>query len=162
MGENINFIPATDLPVAEGEEVSVLCLENGAMKQKPASGLGGGSVIMIRYSQADYEDGDSVFEVEPVPVGTFARVKAMFTGGEAALVLMVAHSTFTTGIGEVVEDYQDAYAGGSSYIPANGPYPEAVVFVDNYNDNAFGMLADDVIMTMEEFQQVMAGFGGGV
>lgn len=42
MSENINFVPAIALPVAEGEEVSVLCLENGAMKQKPANGLGGG------------------------------------------------------------------------------------------------------------------------
>lgn len=41
--ENINFIPANNLPVAEGDEVSVLCLENGEMKQKPANGLGGGS-----------------------------------------------------------------------------------------------------------------------
>lgn len=32
MSENINFIPANDLPVAEGDEVSVLCLENGEMK----------------------------------------------------------------------------------------------------------------------------------
>lgn len=42
MIENINFISATELPEATGEEVSVLCLENGAMKQKPANGLGGG------------------------------------------------------------------------------------------------------------------------
>lgn len=42
MTENINFIPATELPEATGEEVSVLCLENGEMKQKPANGLGGG------------------------------------------------------------------------------------------------------------------------
>ena len=42
MAENINFISATGLPEATGEEVSVLCLENGEMKQKPANGLGGG------------------------------------------------------------------------------------------------------------------------
>ena len=42
MAENINFISATELPEATGEEVSVLCLENGEMKQKPANGLGGG------------------------------------------------------------------------------------------------------------------------
>lgn len=41
MSENINFIPANELPVAEGDEVSVLCLENGELKQKSASGLGG-------------------------------------------------------------------------------------------------------------------------
>lgn len=42
MAENIEFISANELPVAEGDEVSVLCLENGEMKQKPANGLGGG------------------------------------------------------------------------------------------------------------------------
>lgn len=42
MSENINFIPANELPVAEGDEVSVLCLENGELKQKAANGLGGG------------------------------------------------------------------------------------------------------------------------
>ena len=42
MNENINFISAAELPEATGEEVSVLCLENGEMKQKPANGLGGG------------------------------------------------------------------------------------------------------------------------
>ena len=44
MAKNINFISATELPEATGEEVSVLCLENGEMKQKPANGLGGGGV----------------------------------------------------------------------------------------------------------------------
>lgn len=39
--ENINFIPANELPEAEGDEVSVLCVENGELKQKSASGLGG-------------------------------------------------------------------------------------------------------------------------
>lgn len=42
MAENIEFIPANELPVAEGDEVSVLCLENGEMKQKPGASLGGG------------------------------------------------------------------------------------------------------------------------
>lgn len=42
MAENINFISAAELPEATGEEVSVLCLENGEMKQKPANGLGSG------------------------------------------------------------------------------------------------------------------------
>lgn len=41
MSENIEFIPASELPVAEGDEVSVLCLENGEMKQKPGASLGG-------------------------------------------------------------------------------------------------------------------------
>ena len=32
-----NFIPANQLPMAEGDEVSVLCVENGEMKQKSAN-----------------------------------------------------------------------------------------------------------------------------
>lgn len=42
MAENIEFIPAHELPEATGEEVSVLCVENGELKQKAATGLGGG------------------------------------------------------------------------------------------------------------------------
>ena len=41
MAENINFISAAELPEATGEEVSVLCLENGEMKQKPGASFGG-------------------------------------------------------------------------------------------------------------------------
>lgn len=40
--ENREFISAKDLPTTEAEEVNVLCLENGELKQKPAKGLGGG------------------------------------------------------------------------------------------------------------------------
>ena len=43
MAKNINFIPATELPEATGEEVSVLCLENGEMKQKSGASFGGGA-----------------------------------------------------------------------------------------------------------------------
>ena len=53
--EKINFIPANELPVAEGDEVSVLCLENGEMKQKPANGLGG-SIEFIKLNTDDYND----------------------------------------------------------------------------------------------------------
>lgn len=41
MAENIEFIAAKDLPEATGDEVSVLCLEDGKMKQKPGASLGG-------------------------------------------------------------------------------------------------------------------------
>ena len=34
MSENINFIPATELPEAIGDDVSVICLENEELKQK--------------------------------------------------------------------------------------------------------------------------------
>lgn len=34
MSENINLIPVTELPVAEGNGVEVLCIENGELKKK--------------------------------------------------------------------------------------------------------------------------------
>ena len=48
MAENIEFIAAKDLPEATGDEVSVLCLENGEMKQKPGSKLGGGGGYILK------------------------------------------------------------------------------------------------------------------
>ena len=47
MAENINFISAAELPEATGKEISVLCLENGEMKQKPANSLGGGGFMEV-------------------------------------------------------------------------------------------------------------------
>ena len=63
MTENINFISATELPEATGEEVSVLCLENGEMKQKPANGLGGGGFmkVEITLSGNDFFSGTLTF-----------------------------------------------------------------------------------------------------
>lgn len=53
MAENINFIPATDLPEAIGDEVSVLCLENGELKQKPGASIGGGESLLCRTYTSD-------------------------------------------------------------------------------------------------------------
>ena len=62
MAENINFISAAELPEATGEEISVLCLENGAMKQKPANGLGGGFMeVEITLSENDFFSGTLAF-----------------------------------------------------------------------------------------------------
>lgn len=55
MAENINFISAAELPEATGEEVSVLCLENGEMKQKPANGLGSGGFMEVEITLSGYD-----------------------------------------------------------------------------------------------------------
>ena len=65
MTENINFIPATELPEATGEEVSVLCIENGEMKQKPGASIGGKEWDMrIRFNLIDgtYELIDGTYQ----------------------------------------------------------------------------------------------------
>lgn len=56
MTENIEFISANKLPVAEGDEVSVLCLENGELKQKPGASLGGGGSNTPLYRTYTSED----------------------------------------------------------------------------------------------------------
>ena len=58
MSENINFIPANQLPEADGDNVSVLCVENGELKQKAASGLSGNVNydIVVRITTAWLEE----------------------------------------------------------------------------------------------------------
>ena len=47
MSENINLIPAAQLPLTEAEEVEVLCVDNGELKRKAAGNLGGGGGYVI-------------------------------------------------------------------------------------------------------------------
>ena len=53
MAENINFIPATELPEALGDDVSVICLENGELKQRPVASIGGGPLLCRTYTSED-------------------------------------------------------------------------------------------------------------
>ena len=55
MAENINFISAAELPEATGEEVSVLCLENGEMKQKSGARLGGGGFMEVEITLSNFD-----------------------------------------------------------------------------------------------------------
>jgi len=47
MSENINLIPAAQLPLTEAKEVEVLCVDNGELKRKAAANLGGGGGYVI-------------------------------------------------------------------------------------------------------------------
>lgn len=46
MADNINLIPAAELPLTEAKEVDVLCVEGGELKRKAAGNLGGGGYII--------------------------------------------------------------------------------------------------------------------
>ena len=86
MTENINFISATELPEATGEEVSVLCLENGEMKQKPANGLGGGEtpdmvITVTEYSNTTANNGNYT-----ITEGSVDAVFAAFRAGSYPIV----------------------------------------------------------------------------
>lgn len=90
MAENINLIPANELPVAEGDEVSVLCLENGELKQKAASGLGGGdnydAVIKVEEWYNEVEDNSGVtFTLES---GSYEGLAEIINSGKPPKVLL--------------------------------------------------------------------------
>lgn len=59
MSGNINFIPATELPEAVGNDVSVICLENGELKQKPGASIGGVPLLCRTYTAEDIVLGES-------------------------------------------------------------------------------------------------------
>lgn len=89
MSEKTNFIPANNLPVAEGDEVSVLCLEDGALKQKPASGLGGANydaVILVNewYNESADEWGVT-FTLES---GSHEALANIISSGRAPKILL--------------------------------------------------------------------------
>ncbi len=75
--ENIEFIPAKDLPAAETNEVDVLCVENGELKRKAIS-LGGDTeydLILRVVGEYDEESGsDIVIEYEVIQ-GDYEAVK---------------------------------------------------------------------------------------
>lgn len=90
--ENINFIPANELPVAEGNEVSVLCLENGEMKQKPASGLGGDNWDAVIHT-TDYNSIDAFTLVS----GTYEAIRTKVLAGEVPKIKATWTNTMEDG-----------------------------------------------------------------
>ena len=76
--ENIEFIPASNLPITEGSEVDVLCVENGELKLKAASGLGGGGMeydLILRVVGGwDEESGNNIVVEYEVMQGSYNAV----------------------------------------------------------------------------------------
>ena len=60
MAENIELIAAKDLPTTEAEEVSVLCIDNGELKQKPGASFGGGGYVIVVEDPPDLDTGTGV------------------------------------------------------------------------------------------------------
>lgn len=92
MAENIEFIAAKDLPVAEGDEVSVLCLEDGEMKQKPGASLGGEKPDLVLKLTAPIWYGGVSSENTSVSIksGSLDAVVASLEAGKSPVV-MVEH-----------------------------------------------------------------------
>lgn len=67
MADNINLIPASELPITEAEEVEVLCIDGGELKRKAAANLGGGGggyVIHVPAEEiATSDDGSTIINL---------------------------------------------------------------------------------------------------
>lgn len=144
MANNINFIPATDLPVAEGEEISVLCLENGAMKQKPAKGLGGGNYdIKIRLWFEHDSENDEIIPKGEVLEGSFEAVKHKFDSEQPALAVIIEDGMAFAGTGDMPYKFIFTCNLTALYNPDN---LEEMVFTGWCYRGEVGILPDNTIM----------------
>lgn len=92
----MEFISAKDLPITEAEEIDVLCVENGEMKRKPASGLGGNTkydfVIKAveNWINIDGDDSGSVESVEFLEgAKTYEELKQMYEDSYIPKMLVI-------------------------------------------------------------------------
>lgn len=68
--DNINFIPANQLPITDAKEVNVLCVADGTVKQKSSKDLGGASSWNDLkdkpfYSETDADGNETVHKIDP-------------------------------------------------------------------------------------------------
>lgn len=99
--ENREFIPATELPEAVGDDVSVICLENGELKQKPGASIGGEVCDMkIRYNF-----NDNSYEIIH---GTYDKVVNKIINDVYPVVYCIKIRNLCKSIGTVYVEYFDA------------------------------------------------------
>lgn len=151
MSENINFIPANELPLAEGDEVSVLCVEGGELKQKPGASLGGSSALYIHCTEVfDSNTGLNNFSFSPVPTGTFETLKSNLLKGTPATVVMVIQAKENTDGGEVeVGIMASPVIYGWVVGRADTPFPDDVIQL-LVEFGTFFLLPDGSIVAEEE------------
>lgn len=92
MSEKINFIPVADLPQAEGNDLQLLCVENGEMKQKDTAGMGLTADIFANITVTNYVEGHNdaegnwvdgyyEFTVSDEKLPTYAQLREMLMNG---------------------------------------------------------------------------------
>lgn len=134
MSENINFIPANELPEAEGDEVSVLCLENGELKQKSASGLGGNistnyDIVVRLVGSWDAENGN-LFATGEIISGSFDAVVQKLDAGIMPIGLAI--QTGQSWDGREIKAVFD-------FLPAWEKYPdeEPVIYINGFEYSGY-------------------------
>lgn len=168
MSENINFIPANELPYAEGDEVEVLCLEGDELKRKAAEDLSGGSTVTIqaKYSHTLNQNGEGsteTHEVTPVPAGTFKHIKdGLIAGAPVHIMEQCEVTIYMPGHEEQYTEVVPAF-----YMLCNlaGTPEEEVlgitemIFIQCWGfetDRRYCILPDDQIMTGQDLEAMGA------
>lgn len=87
----MEFISAKDLPISEAEEVDVLCVENGEMKRKPASGIGGNTKYDLKFKLTPgiNEEGNNYTTIELLE-GSYDPAKHKLDNFEPISVLAIS------------------------------------------------------------------------
>lgn len=114
MSENINFIPAANLPTTEAEEVDVLCVEGGELKRKPGASLGGVGGYMMKPTAEECTLEDSVLAITT----NYDELAKVLEAGGAAYVRIPSVVLFgEEGIATVMP-YAVAGIHSWAYLPA--------------------------------------------
>lgn len=87
MSEKIEFIPAKDLPVAEGDEVDVLCVENGELKRKEGASLGGGGYMFKPAAETVTIESATGSATVTITENCDELIKVLETGGFASILM---------------------------------------------------------------------------
>lgn len=134
---NIEFIPAKDLPTTEGNEVDVLCVENGELKRKAIS-LGGDTeydLILRVVGGWDEESGNNIVIEYEVIQGSYDAVKQKIDSGIVPKAIIVEE--YINGDFRDKTAYECGWLTWYSYADQNY---EAIYF-----DSWFDLLPDNTV-----------------
>lgn len=90
--ENVEFISAANLPIVEGDEVNVLCVEDGELKQKPVSNNTNYDIV-VRVIPAWDEEEDMMSTTAQIISGSYDAVMQKLDADIIPKVLLIENGT---------------------------------------------------------------------
>lgn len=143
MSENINFIPANELPVAEGDEVSVLCIENGELKLKPVAKADDNSkydMVLRLVLNFNSDEEYTYLENYEIVSGSFDAVVQKLDAGIIPVCLVIESG--------VIWDNRE-YKGVGEYNPCWFKSPDEMAFIYVYGADYGYIVYEDGTVEMD-------------
>lgn len=129
MAENINFIPANELPELEADEVDVLAVDpvTGELGRKPGANLGGSAAIVLTATMTD--DGIDVTSLAYKDTGAAPTAQELWDAFRAGAAINIEYTDETYACPSI------ARVTACSYSPnqMNGVMFACVFFTDIYS-----------------------------